>query len=87
LNLIIKQGKNNMGQCPLCRGNKENGFTIFILDLGFGLLIVRDVPANICSQCGERWIPSYVAEKLEKIADDARRKKPELEIVSFEEAA
>ena len=76
-----------MGQCPLCGGNKGKGFTIFTVDLGFGLLIVRDVPANICSQCGERWIPSDVAKKLEKIADGARKKKPELEIVSFEEAA
>ena len=75
-----------MGQCPLCGGNKEKGFTIFTVELGFGLLIVRGVPANICSQCGERWNPSGVAEKLEKIADGARKKKPELEIVSFEEA-
>lgn len=76
-----------MGQCPLCGGNKEKGLTTFTVDLGFGLLIVRGVPANICSQCGEKWIPSDVAERLEKIAEDVRKKKPELEIVSFEEAA
>ena len=76
-----------MGQCPLCRGNKEKGFAIFTMDFGFGLLIVKDVPANICAQCGERWIPSDVAEKLERIADAVREKKPELEIVSFGEAA
>jgi YgiT-type zinc finger domain-containing protein len=76
-----------MEQCPLCGGNKEKGFTIFTVDLGFGLLIVKGVPANICSQCGEKWIPSNLPEKLEKIADDVRKKKPELEIVSFEEAA
>ncbi|MCI0453992.1 MAG: type II toxin-antitoxin system MqsA family antitoxin [Candidatus Dadabacteria bacterium] len=76
-----------MGHCPLCGGNKEKGFTVFTVELGGGLLIVKGVPANICSQCGEKWITSDVAEKLEKIADDARKKKPELEIVSFEEAA
>ncbi len=76
-----------MGRCPLCGGNKEKGLITFTVDLGFGLLIVRGVPANICSQCGEKWIPSDVAERLEKIAEDVRKKKPELEIVSFEEAA
>ena len=76
-----------MGQCPLCGGNKEKGFTIFTVDLGFGLLIVRGVPTNVCSQCGESWIPSNVADKLEKITNDVRMKKPELEIVNFQEAA
>ena len=76
-----------MGQCPLCGGNKKKGSTTYTVELGFSLLVVRGVPANICSQCGGEWISSGVAEKLEKITDDVREKKPELEIVTFEEAA
>lgn len=76
-----------MGQCPLCGGDKKKGLTTYTVELGFSLLVVRDVPADICSQCGEEWISSDVAKKLEEITNDVKEKKPELEIVSFEEAA
>ncbi len=76
-----------MGQCPLCGGDKKKGLTTYTVELGFSLLVVRDVPADICSQCGEEWISSGVAKKLEKITNDVREKKPELEIVAYQEAA
>ncbi len=39
-------------QCPLCGGNKSEGKTTFTTDLGFGVVVVRDVPATVCAQCG-----------------------------------
>lgn len=85
--MITKQGKSNELLCPLCGGDKKKGFTTYTVELDSSLLVVRDVPAEICSQCGEEWISSTVAKKLEKITNYVREKKPELEIVSFEEAA
>ena len=85
--MITKQGKSNTRLCPLCGGDKKKGFTTYTVELDSSLLVVRDVPAEVCSQCGEEWISSSVAEKLEKITSYVRVKKPELEIVSFEEAA
>jgi YgiT-type zinc finger domain-containing protein len=32
------------------------GKTTFTVDLGFGVVVVRDVPATVCSQCGADWI-------------------------------
>jgi len=39
--------------CPLCGGKKKLGTTTFTADLGFGVVVVRNVPATVCSQCGE----------------------------------
>jgi YgiT-type zinc finger domain-containing protein len=71
------------GRCPLCGGEKKEGYTIHTVDLGFGIVIVKDVPAKICSQCGEVWIVSDVASQLEKIVDLARKNRLQLELISF----
>lgn len=69
--------------CPLCKGSKKPGKTTFTVDLGFGVIVVRDVPATICSQCGADWISDNIAEKLEKLVDEAKQKQRQIEVVSL----
>lgn len=75
-----------MGKCPLCGGDKRKGHTTYTVDLGYGVVVVRDVPAKICSQCGEEWIDSKIAEELENIIESAREKKAQLEVLPFRKA-
>lgn len=42
---------NSTNKCPLCGGIKRKGKTTFIVDFGSGVVVVRNVPATICSQC------------------------------------
>jgi YgiT-type zinc finger domain-containing protein len=70
-------------QCPLCGGDKKTGKTTFTSELGFGVVVVRDVPATVCSQCGADWIEDEVSLKLEAIVNDARRKHHTVEVTSF----
>lgn len=72
-------------KCPLCRGTKRAGKTTFTADLGFGVVVVRDVPATVCSQCGADWIDDTIAAKLEDIVDDAREKHHMVEVTSLSE--
>jgi YgiT-type zinc finger domain-containing protein len=76
-----------LGRCPLCSGEKEPGTTTFTVDLKFGVVVVRDVPALVCSQCGEAWIEDAVAEKLEGLVADARRRQAVVEITRWEQVA
>ena len=46
-------------------------------------MVVRDVPAMVCEQCGEEWIDDAVAEKLEKIVDDARERRQQVAVVAL----
>ncbi len=71
------------GKCPLCGGTKKAGKTIFTVDLGFGVVVVRDVPATVCSQCGADWIKDSISSKLEEIVNDARQKHHLVEIATM----
>lgn len=70
-------------KCPMCGGTKKAGKTTFTIELGFGVVVVRDVPATVCSQCGADWIEDAVAIKLEAIVADARQKHHTVEVTSL----
>lgn len=63
--------------------DKKTGKTTFTVDLGFGVVVVRDVPATICQQCGADWINDSIASKLEEIVNESRRKHNFVEITSL----
>ena len=44
---------DNIGHCPLCGGEKQLGTTTFAVDLKFGVVVVREVPAFVCTKCGD----------------------------------
>lgn len=68
--------------CPLCGGHKTSGTTTFSADLGSGVVVVRNVRATICGQCGEEWIDDETAKKLERIVAEAREKRLQVEITA-----
>lgn len=69
--------------CPLCGGEKSKGKTTFTVDMGFGVVVVRDVPAMVCSQCGAEWMDDKMSERVENIVKDARKKHHTVEVTSF----
>lgn len=71
------------GVCPLYGGPKEEGKTTFTSDFGTGVVVIRDVPAIICSQCGTDWITDESDQKIEKIVSEAKKKHNYVEIVSL----
>ena len=75
--------KDSPSRCPLCGGSKKAGRTTFTVDLGFGVVVVRDVPASVCSQCGADWIEDSTASKLEEIVNDARQKRHIVEVTTL----
>lgn len=62
---------------------KKAGTTTFTADLEFGIVVVRKVPAMVCSQCGADWIEDNIAKQLEEIVNDARKKRLQVEVTSF----
>lgn len=74
---------NNERPCPICGGRKHPGTTTYSVDLGTGVVVVRNVHAQICSQCGEEWIDHKTAQKLETIVEEARSKQRQVEVLAF----
>ena len=78
---------NSHGRCPLCGGQKVPGTTTFAVDLKFGVVVVREVPALVCEKCGDAWIEDPVAKKLESIVADARSKQAVVEVTQWRQVA
>lgn len=74
-------------KCPVCGGSIKGGSTNLPIEMKSGLLYVKQVPADICNQCGESFISDDVAENLEKIVAKAEKQKIEVEIISYKDAA
>lgn len=62
----------------------KQGKTTFTVDFGDGVVVVRDVPATICSQCGMEWIDDSIAEQAEKIVNEAKNKHSVVGVMSLQ---
>jgi YgiT-type zinc finger domain-containing protein len=69
--------------CPLCGGRRKPGRTTYSVDLGEGLVVVRNVKAKICTQCGEEWIDNKTAKELERVTEEAREKRHQVEVLAL----
>lgn len=69
--------------CPICGGSKVRGTTTFTVDLGFGVVVIRNVPALVCEQCGADWIADETAERLEATVNDARKRHRQVEVSAY----
>jgi len=79
--------KRSSTLCPLCGGEKHEGTTTFTADLKESIVVVREVPATICSLCGNEWISDEVAKVIETIVQDAKTKKHLIEVTTYQRVA
>lgn len=70
-------------KCPICGGRKIQGTTVYSVDSDDCLVVVRNVSAEICEQCGEEWFDDETARELERITDEALAKRHQVEIVAM----
>lgn len=74
-------------KCIMCRGNLEDKLTNFIADMGSCIIIVKDVPSQVCTQCGEVSYSHEVAVQLEKITNRMKDAMTEIAIVHYNKVA
>ena len=77
----------NFARCPLCGGDKRPGTTTFAVDLKFGVVVVREVPALVCSNCLDAWIDDPVAARLEIVIAGARERQAAVEVTQWHQVA
>ncbi len=73
-------------KCAICGGKTKKGETTVSVDNGAGVVVVRNVPACVCVQCGEDWLTDKSAEKIENIIKRARKGKSQIEVVALAHA-
>ena len=71
-------------KCVICKTGKAHvGRTTVTLERKSTVVIVKDVPASICDNCGEYYLAENVAERVQAQAEDAVQRKAQVEIVSY----
>jgi YgiT-type zinc finger domain-containing protein len=62
-------------QCSLCYGKLRQGETEFQVHAGDEAIVIRNVPAHICEQCGEAYYTVSISRKIDEFMHDAQKKK------------
>ena len=70
--------------CVLCRhGHTRAGTTQVVLDRGGCTVVIKDVPAEVCENCGEYYLSETVSRTVLERADEAVRRGAEVEILRY----
>ena len=57
-------------KCVICKhGDTKEGTTTVTFDRDGMTLVVKDVPARICTNCGEDYVDEHVAHEILTIAE------------------
>ncbi len=71
--------------CFKCKGNLEEKNVNYMVDLEETIIIIKGVPARVCTQCGEQYFDDETAENIEKIVDQLKELATEVTIVNYKE--
>ena len=64
-----------MTKCYFCRGKIEPRKVDVDFRWGRTLKVIRDVPAGVCRQCGERYFEAAVYKEMEKLGASQESRK------------
>ena len=76
-----------MSTCFYCKGKLEHKLVNHIVDLGETIIIIKDVPAEVCTQCGETSYSNDVAKHLEEIVDAMRQQHLKIAVSHYDKVA
>jgi YgiT-type zinc finger domain-containing protein len=75
-------------KCPLCKGQMLGGKTILPYEFDNGrVIVVLDVPALICDQCGDDFLEIDVVRNVERLLERVERDGMKMGFVEYGKAA
>jgi len=74
-------------KCIICKnGETEKGLTTVALTRNDFIIVFKNVPADICSNCGEKYFDEETTRELLKNAEVSKNTGAELDIREFKAA-
>ena len=71
-------------KCGICKAEMEEKNVTYTEDIEQGVIVVRYVPAQVCTKCGNVWYSGTIAEELEKLVDSfAASSGSEVSVINF----
>ena len=74
--------------CFMCKGTLQDGFSTFTADMDGCIVVIKNVPSRICTQCGEASYSNEVVRRLEQIVHSITNSaSAEIAVVVYSEKA
>lgn len=73
--------------CFYCKGEMKPSTTSFKFQFEDSIIIIKNVPCEECTQCGETEISNAVMEQLEQIVNSAKHLAQEVAVIDYTHAA
>ncbi len=71
-------------KCQLCKnGRTEKGRVTVTLERGSTVVLIKNVPADICENCGEFYLDEETTYKILAKAENAAKNNAEVEILQY----
>ena len=74
-------------KCMKCGQAAYKSVTSEAIELGFGLLVIRNIPCYKCEECDEIFYTGDVVQRIEAIVAEAKQLMQETRVVYFDDAA
>jgi YgiT-type zinc finger domain-containing protein len=85
--MILPQ-KNEVMDCVICKnGTTEPGKVTVTLERGSSLIAIKEVPADVCNNCGEYYLSAEMTKEVLKRAEEAFGKGVEIEVIKMNSVA
>jgi len=74
--------------CVICRNGKtRKGKATVTLERAGSIIVIKDVPAQVCQNCGEYYLDAETTSKILARAEQAVQKGAEIEVISMNKVA
>ncbi len=73
--------------CFYCKGDMRPATTTHVVNYNGCLIVIKNVPCEECSQCGEVEYSDEVMERLETIVDRAKQLLQEVSVIDYAKVA
>jgi len=73
--------------CFTCKGNVEKSTTTYMSEYECCYIIIKNVPCNKCTQCGEEYLNGVTLQNIEKILGKVKNALTEFAVIDYNKAA
>lgn len=71
-------------KCVLCKhGETQSGKVSVTLNRGETVVVIKEVPAEVCGQCGEYYVDEATTARIMAMAEEAVKHNAEVEIIRY----
>ena len=75
-----------ISRCPLCGGSLERGVATIPFVFRDTVVVVKNVPAEVCSSCHEPYTSGKVTDRLTSLINQIRALHAEVLVISYDDA-